>query len=62
MSDSNFPPAPTGSILFPMGLNQVLADFFTSTAIGAVPVLLVIVFAGIGIRRSSPVSVPRAHR
>jgi hypothetical protein len=45
-----------------MGLDHVLLDFFTCTAIGAASVLLVIACAGVSIRRRSPVSARRLHR
>jgi len=45
-----------------MGLNHVLADFFTRAAVGAATVLIIIAFVGLGIRRRATAAVRRAHR
>ena len=49
------------SILFLMGVDQVLLDFLLRSAIGAGTVLLVLTFVGIGIPRSSPVTRRRSR-
>ena len=50
------------SILLSMGLDHVLIDFLACAAVGAGTVLLVILFAGIGIPRRAPVAIRRLHR
>jgi hypothetical protein len=45
-----------------MDFNHVLVYFLTRAAIGAASVLAVILLVGIGIRRSSTVTVRRTHR
>jgi len=44
-----------------MGLDYVMVNFLAHTALGAASVLLIIVIAGIGIRRSST-ALRRTHR
>ncbi len=50
------------SILFAMGLDQVVVDFLMCAGIGAATVLLVILCAGISIPGHAPVPVRRKLR
>jgi len=52
----------TRSILFSMGLDHVLLEFFVRAAAGAASVVIVILFVGIGIPRHSSLAMRRTKR
>ena len=45
-----------------MGLDYVLFDFLTHAAVGAVTVLLLFFFVGVGMPRRVPAPIRRLHR
>jgi hypothetical protein len=50
------------SILFVMGLDHVLVEFFSRAAAGAASVLMIIFFLGLGIPRRAASVVRRTNR
>jgi len=49
-------------ILFPMGLDHALIDFFVRAAVGAAAAMLVILCAGLGIPHRAQVGIRRPRR